>query len=145
MKGNVMGIELKKTSGAESALVARRAASILIEKKAKDVSMYEVGKEHPITDFYINVTGRSLSHVGSLADELSDKLSEEGISPMSIEGRRGDGWILVDYGDVIVNVFDKESREFYNLDRLMPEKTIVDISDIISEVDKKLNINNTEG
>ena len=140
-----MGIELKKNSGADSTFVARRAASVLIEKKAKDVSMYEVGKEHPITDFYINVTGRSLSHVGSLADELSDKLSEDGISPMNIEGRRGDGWILVDYGDVIVNVFDKESREFYNLDRLMPEKSVVDISDIIIEVDKKLNINNTEG
>lgn len=145
MKGIVMGIELKKNSSADSTFVARRAASVLIEKKAKDVSVYEVGKEHPITDFYINVTGRSLSHVGSLADELSDKLSEDGISPMNIEGRRGDGWILVDYGDVIVNVFDKESREFYNLDRLMPEKSVVDISDIIIEVDKKLNINNTEG
>ena len=144
MKGIAMGIVLEKNNGAESALVARRATAILIEKKALDVSMFEVGKEHPITDFYVNVTGRSLSHVGSLADELTDKLSKEGVVPMSVEGHRGDGWILVDYGDVIVNVFDKESREFYNLDRLMPEQARIDISDIVEEVDKKLNINNTE-
>ena len=145
MKGNVMSIALKNNSLADSTVVARRAVALLIEKKALDVSMYEVGKEHPITDFYVNVTGRSLSHVGSLADELADKLSEEGIIPKSVEGHRGDGWILVDYGDVIVNVFDRESREFYNLDRLMPEQSKVDISDIVKEVDEKLNINNTEG
>lgn len=145
MKGNVMSIALKNNSLADSTVVARRAVALLIEKKALDVSMYEVGKEHPITDFYVNVTGRSLSHVGSLADELADKLSEEGIIPKSVEGHRGDGWILVDCGDVIVNVFDRESREFYNLDRLMPEQSKVDISDIVKEVDEKLNINNTEG
>ena len=139
-----MSIASKNISLTETSLVARRATALLIEKKALDVCMYEVGKEHPITDFYVKVTCRSLSHVGSLADDLADKLSEEGIVPMSVEGQRGDGWILVDYGDVIVNVFDKESREFYNLDRLMPEETKVDISDIVKEVDKKLNINITE-
>ena len=50
----------------------------------------------------------------------------------------------MDYGDVIVNVFDRESREFYNLDRLLPEGTEMDISDIVAEVDKKLDINNRE-
>ena len=145
MKGNVMSIALKNNSLADSTVVARRAVALLIEKKALDVSMYEVGKEHPITDFYVNVTGRSLSHVGSLADELADKLSEEGIIPKSVEGHRGDGWILVDYGDVIVNVFDKASREFYNFDRLLPEGTEIDISDIVEEVDRKFDINNREG
>ena len=145
MKGIIMGIVLEKDSGVQAAYAARCAVAVLIEKKALDVSMYDVGKEHPITDFYINVTGRSLSHVGSLSEDLVDKLTVQGITPMRVEGHRGDGWILVDYSDVIVNVFDKESREFYDLDRLMPEQSKVDISDIIKEVDKKLKINNTEG
>ena len=144
MKGITMSNVLEK-SIVQPTHIARRATAVLIEKKALNVSMYEVGKENPITDFYINVTGRSLSHVSSLAEELVDKLSEEGIKPMRVEGHRGDGWILVDYSDVIVNVFDKESREFYNLDRLMPEQTKIDISDIIEEVDNKLKINNIEG
>lgn len=124
--------------------LARAAVAVLIEKKALDVRLYDVGVENPITDYYINATGRSHTQVGSLADDLVDKLSESGISAMRVEGKRGDAWILVDYGDVIVNIFDRESREFYNLDRLMPAESCKDISDIVAEVDKKLEIKNTE-
>ncbi|MBQ4071647.1 MAG: ribosome silencing factor [Clostridia bacterium] len=124
----------------DTASIARRAVSILIEKKALDVRLYEVGEDNPLTDFYVNATGRSHTQVGALADELVDKLIEVGVNPLRVEGRRGDAWILVDYGGVIVNVFDRESREFYNLDRLMPQESIRDISDIVKEVDEKLSI-----
>ena len=124
--------------------LARAIVAILVEKKALDVKLYEVGEENPITDFYVNATGRSHTHVSSLADDVVDKLSEAEVAPLRVEGRRGDSWILVDYGDVILNIFDRESREFYNLDRLMPAQTLNDISDIIHEVDKKLEISNKE-
>lgn len=129
---------------ATAKMLAEAAASVLIEKKALDVRLYCVGEENPITDYYINVTGRSNTQVGALCDDLVDKLSECGRDAVRVEGRRGDSWILVDYADVIVNVFDREAREFYNLDRLMPAGTEVDISDIISRVDKKLEIKNAE-
>ena len=124
--------------------IARAAVAVLIEKKGIAVKLYEVGEENPLTDFYVNSTGRSAMHVASLADDLVDKLSELGVKSLRVEGRRGDGWLLVDYGSVIVNVFDRESREFYNLDRLMPSESIRDISDIVDEVDKKYEISNTE-
>ena len=124
--------------------IARAAVAVLIEKKGMAVKLYEVGEENPLTDFYVNATGRSMSHVASLADDLVDKLAELGINALRVEGRRGDGWVLVDYGNVIVNVFSGESREFYNLDRLMPAESIRDIADIINEVDKKYEISNTE-
>lgn len=124
--------------------IARAAVAVLIEKKGIAVSLYEVGEENPLTDFYVNSTGRSMSHVSSLADDLVDKLSELGVNALRVEGKRGDGWILVDYGSVIVNVFDRESREFYNLDRLMPAESIRDITEIINEVDKKFEISNIE-
>lgn len=124
--------------------IARAAVAVLIEKKGMAVKLYEVGEENPLTDFYVNSTGRSASHVASLADDLVDKLSEAGVDAARVEGKRGDSWILVDYGNVIVNVFDRESRDFYNLDRLMPAESVRDITDIINEVDKKFEISNIE-
>ena len=124
--------------------IARAAVAVLIEKKGIAVKLYEVGEENPLTDFYVNSTGRSSSHVASLADDLVDKLSELGVDALRVEGKRGDSWVLVDYGNVIVNVFDRESRDFYNLDRLMPAESIRDITDIINEVDKKFEISHTE-
>ena len=118
---------------ADSVTLAEAAVAVLIEKKALDVRLYEVGEENPVTDYYVNVTGRSLTQVAALADEVAFKLSEQGKDALRIEGKRGNAWILVDYGDVIVNVFDKESREFYNLEKLYQGTTEQDISALITE------------
>ena len=134
----------KTLFNSDSVTLAEATAAVLIEKKAIDVRLYNVGEENPITDYYINVTGRSLTQVAALADEVAYKLSEQGVEALRIEGKRGNAWILVDYGNVIVNVFDKESREFYNLDRLMPAGSEIDISPIVARVDAKLKINSTE-
>ena len=125
----------------ESGTLAREAVKILIERKAIDVKLFDVREKSSVTDFYINVTGRSTTNVAALADEVDAKLSERGRSPLRTEGRRGNSWILVDFGDVIVNVFDRASREFYNLDRHFPEESLLDISDLVAEVDAKLDIN----
>ena len=129
---------------ATSEQLARKAAEILIEKKGINVRVFAVLDKSPITDYYVNVTGKSTTHVASLADELYYKIGLCGRDAERIEGKRGNSWILVDYSDVIVNIFDKESREFYGLDRLLPEGTEIDISDIVALVDKKLDINNSE-
>ena len=125
----------------DSLSVARRAAMTLIEKKAIDVAMFDVKESSSVTDYYINATGRSSTNVAALADDVDLMLSKDGISPLRIEGRRGQSWILVDYGDVIVNIFDRASRDFYNLDRHLPEGTKMDISDLVREVDAKFDIN----
>ena len=129
---------------AEPSVIAKAAVAVLIEKKALDVRLYEVGEENPMTDFYVNATGRSVNQVAALSDMLAEKLAEYGIDDAKIEGKRGNSWILIDCGVVIVNIFDKESRTFYNLDRLMPEGTERDISAVIKYVDDKMKINNTE-
>ena len=125
----------------DSLSVARRAAMILIEKKAIDVAMFDVKESSSVTDYYINATGRSSTNVAALADDVDVMLSKEGISPLRVEGRRGQSWILVDYGDVIVNIFDRASRDFYNLDRHLPEGAKMDISDLVREVDAKFDLN----
>ena len=137
-------IKTEELKNATSLELMRKVCFVLIEKKALNVRAYELLEKSPITDYYVNVTGRSATQVAALADELVYKIGLCGRDAARVEGKRGNSWILVDYGDVIVNVFDKESREFYNLDRLMPEESEIDISDIVSEVDKKLDINNRE-
>lgn len=128
----------------DSLTLAKSVVATLIEKKALDVRLYSVKEESSITDYYVNATGRSSTQVASLADEVAYKTEESGRVPLRIEGREGNAWLLVDYGDVIVNVFDKPSREFYNFDRLLPENGRVDISDIIAEIDKKFDITKAE-
>ena len=127
-----------------STVLAREAVKILLEKKGIAVALFDVREKSSVTDYYINVTGRSSSQVAALADDVDVKFSELGRSPLRTEGKRGNGWILVDFGDVIINVFDRASREFYNLDRHFPEESRVDISDLVSEVDKKFEIKNIE-
>ena len=131
-------------NSAEPSLIAKAAVAVLVEKKALDVRLFEVGEENPMTDFYVNATGRSVNQVAALSDMLAEKLAEYGIDDAKIEGKRGNSWILIDCGVVIVNIFDKESRTFYNLDRLMPKGTERDISAVIKYVDDKMKINNTE-
>ena len=131
----------KDLIGCESGTLAREAVKILIERKAIDVKLFDVREKSSVTDYYINATGRSSTNVAALADEVDAKLSERGRTPLRTEGRRGNNWILVDFGDVILNVFDRASRDFYNLDRHFPEESLVDISGLIAEVDAMLDIN----
>ena len=124
--------------------LAAEAVKVLLEKKALDVRLFDVTGKTSVTDFYVNATGRSSMQVSALADYVDELLSERGREPLRIEGRSGNAWILVDYGDVIVNIFDKQSREFYNFDRHLPEGAEVDISELVAEVDKKFELNTKE-
>ncbi len=119
--------------------VADEAVKILIEKKGMNIRMFDVREHSSVTDFYINVTGRSSTQVAALADEVVFQLEQRGVNALRVEGRKANSWLLVDYGYLIVNVFDQPSREFYNFDRHLPPSSEVDISPLIKAVDEKLN------
>lgn len=123
---------------------ARKIAAVLVEKKALDIKLYEVLEASSITDYYVNASGRSNAHVASLADEVCEQLSKFGVVESRIEGRGANSWLLVDYGDVIVNIFDRQSREFYDFDRLLPKESQLSIEDIVAEIDEKLKITKIE-
>ena len=128
---------------ASSELLAHTAARVLIEKKALDVRLYCVGQNSSVTDYFLNVTGRSVTQVASLVDYLIDELEKRGVSPLRVEGKRGTTWFLVDFGDLIVNIFDRPSREFYNFDHLLPEDSAVSVEEDIRAVDEKLSLMKT--
>ena len=125
----------------DSKTLAERIVSVLLEKGGLDVRLSYVKESSSVTDYYINVTGRSSTNVMALADEVVYNIGLLGREPDHTEGRDGRSWILVDYTDVVLNVFDKQSRDFYNFDRLLPEESTVDISHIIAEVDAKFDLN----
>ena len=137
-------IKTEELKGAESDVLAKEAVKKLLEKLAIDVTMFDVRENASITDFYVNATGRSLTHVASLADDVVESFENRGQCALRVEGKKGNSWILVDFGSLIVNVFDSEGRGFYNFDRLLPAECKLDISDIVKEVDEKYNINKKE-
>ena len=132
----------KDLEGASSAELCEAVIALLLEKKGRDLTAYEVGEENAITDYYINITATSSTAVVALADEVAEKMSERGKRPDRGEGRSGASWILVDCTDVILNVFDRQSREFYDIDRLLPSDKRMDIEPIKAKVDEKFNLKN---
>ena len=98
--------------------IALKAAKALDEKKAKDIKIIYVNKQTIIADYFVIAAGNSRTQVNALADEVEYKLGLCGIEPSKIEGRGQGTWVLLDYDSVLVHVFNPQSREFYNLEKL---------------------------
>lgn len=88
------------------------------DKKGFDYKALNIGRLTPIADYFVVVSGNSSNQVMSISDEIDYKMSDIGYSEVIKEGYQSGRWILMDYGDIIVHVFHKEEREFYNLERL---------------------------
>ena len=112
----------------EQAVMAAKAIS---SKKGLDIQVIEISDDSVLADYMVIATGTSSTHVKALADEVEYQLDKNGVSVSHIEGYRSNSWILLDYVDVIVNVFSDEAREFYDLDRLWQDGKPVDLTDII--------------
>lgn len=107
------------------------AAKAISGKKGLDIQVIEISDISVLADYMVIATGTSSTHVKALADEVEYRLDEAGISVSHIEGYRSNSWILLDYVDVIVNVFSDEAREFYDLDRLWQDGKPVDLTGIV--------------
>ena len=97
---------------------AKKVCGILENKKAEDVvSICGEGKTE-IADYFVVASGRSMTHTRSLIEYLEEELEKEGVSPIRSEGVKEGRWAVLDYGDVIVHVFNDETRLFYHLEKL---------------------------
>lgn len=112
--------------------IALKAVEILDKKKAENIKVIEVTEQTIVADYFVIASGTSSTHVKSLADDVEYELEQIGVHDGHIEGR-ATGWVLLDYGPVLVHIFDKESREYYNLERLWTDAQVVDISDIVKD------------
>ena len=105
--------------------IADLAVMALDDKKAVDVSMLRVTEVTVLADYFVICTATSSTHLKTLSDEVEKKLEENGEKPLRREGHRSGGWILVDFGCVVVHLFLKEMREFYTLERLWSDADII--------------------
>lgn len=104
---------------------AKLAAKALDGKKGLDIKIIKIDDISSIADYFVIATGTSNTHVKTLADEVEYKLDEAGLSASGIEGQRNDTWILLDYIDVVIHIFSEEAREYYNLERLWEDGTVI--------------------
>ena len=111
---------------------ARAVVKILDEKKGIDIMALEIAEKTIIGDYFVIVNGTSNTHVKSLAGDVEFEMSKQGVEPFKITGK-ATGWMLLDYSDVLVHIFTRETREYYDLERLWSDATPVDISDLITE------------
>ncbi len=109
------------------------AAKAIDGKKGLDIQIIEISDISVLADYMVIATGNSSTHVKALADEVEYQLDKAGISVSHTEGYRSNTWILLDYVDVIVNVFSEEARRFYDLDRMWQDGKPVDLSGVIKE------------
>lgn len=106
---------------------------LLDNKKAIDIELLDIGKLTTLGDYFVIASGSSTTQVKTLAGEIEEKLSERGIEPRRIEGENSAAWILMDYGDVIVHLFLKDTRDFYCLERLWADAEKLDVEAILNE------------
>ena len=110
------------TNTIDSKQLAENIAVLLDKKKARDVKILRVTEKTVIADYFVIAGGTLSTQVKALADEVEYQIGvNDGIKPTNVEGRGTGGWILLDYENVLVHVFDPKMREFYNLEKLWAE------------------------
>ena len=105
-------------TGATPLQLAEAIAEILEDTRAKDIKIVELKDKTDIAEYFVLANGTSSTHVKALAGEVEYRLGLRGVEPYNIEGRDNGTWLVLDYSNVIVHIFGREAREFYNLDKL---------------------------
>ena len=102
----------------EAKKMALDIAKLLDEKKAMDVAVIDISPKASFADYFVMASAGSERQLDALVDNVDDALEPQKIFPKSVEGKRSSGWILMDYGDVVINVMTVEMREKYNIERI---------------------------
>lgn len=104
---------------------AKLAVEALQDKKAEEIRVIDISQISVLADYFIVANGTNTSQIQALSDNVEEKLGRNGVHAKAIEGYDTANWILLDFGDVIVHVFDKENRSLYDLERIWRDGKIV--------------------
>lgn len=105
----------------------RRAARAALDKRATDLVVLDVRGVSSVADYFLVCSGTSATHVETISDAIRAELKREGIRPLHAEGVAESGWVLLDYGDVLVHVFLEDTRAYYALERLWGDAPAVPV------------------
>ncbi len=107
----------------QTALIAVNA---LEDKKAEDIRILDISEISTIADYFIIANGTNKSQIQAIADNISEILGRAGVTMRQIEGYQNANWVLMDFQDVIIHIFDKENRLFYDLERIWRDGILIE-------------------
>lgn len=110
--------------------MAKLVCHALEEKKAEDIKIINIEEVSVLADYFIIASGTNRNQVQAMADNVEETLGKEGVNPKQIEGYQNANWVLLDYGDVIVHVFDEENRLFYDLERIWRDGKSISVEEL---------------
>lgn len=114
----------------ESKEMTKLAIKALEDKKAEDIRIIDISTVSVLADYFIIANGTNRSQIQAMTDNVEEALGKAGYQVKQIEGYDTANWILMDFGDIIVHVFDKDNRLFYNLERIWRDGKAIDISEL---------------
>lgn len=118
-----------ETQAKQMALTAFHA---LEEKKALDVRILDISRITVLADYFLIASGSNRNQVQAMVDEVEEELAKTGFRPKQIEGYQTANWVLLDYGDIIIHIFDEENRLFYDLERIWRDGSVIAPEDLRS-------------
>lgn len=98
--------------------IAKMVCDALEDKKASDLKIINIEEVSVLADYFIIASGTNRNQVQAMADNVEEVLSKEGIEPKQIEGYQTANWVLMDYKDIVIHIFDEENRLFYDIERI---------------------------
>ena len=102
----------------------------LEDKKAEDIRVIDIEHVSVLADYFLIASGNNRNQVQALAENVEEKLYKAGYEKKQTEGYSAGNWILLDYGDIVIHIFDRENRLFYDLERIWRDGTQTDISEL---------------
>lgn len=117
--------------------IAQLAAEAALSRRANDAVILDLRGIASFTDFFVICGGNSDTHLQGISNAITEKLEENAVELWHREGSRNDSWILLDYVDIVVHLFLREAREFYNLERLWADAPTVELPEAVIEYDEE--------
>lgn len=115
----------------DSRELAKLVYKALDEKKSEDIRVIEISEISILADYFIIANGNSSSQVDAMVDAVEEALAKIGCNPKRVEGVSSSGWILLDYGDIVVHIFSKEDRLFYDLERIWRDGKAISAEELL--------------
>lgn len=114
-------------------MMAQIACKAIDDKKGQDIKVIDIHNVSVIADYFVIASGTNSNQVQAIVDNVEEQLGRAGFEAKQIEGNRNSSWILMDYGDVIVHVFDEENRLFYDLERIWRDGKVLEMNEFLEK------------
>lgn len=110
--------------------IAKLAITALEDKKAEDIKIIDISEVSVIADYFIIANGTNRSQIQTLSDHVEETLGRAGVELKQMEGYDNANWVLLDFRDVIIHIFDKENRLFYDLERIWRDGKVIETDNL---------------